>query len=199
MPTLPGNTITVVIPTIPPRAARLSRAVASVMSQELPASAIIIPNDTERLGAAANRQAGLDLVKTKWVAFLDDDDEFYPYHLSSLLRHAEEEDADYVFSWYDVVGGTDPRGEQFGIPWDPANPRQTTITTLVKTELAQSVGGFVPEEDEDLLSPDRHYCGEDWRFTQRINDAGAKISHYPAKTWAWHHHGGNTSGLPNRW
>jgi glycosyltransferase involved in cell wall biosynthesis len=190
--------ITVVIPSISPRARLLNRARASVEAQEMRPSDMVVALDLSREGAAETRQRGLEQVKTPWVAFLDDDDEFLPGHLLALSRAAHEQQADYVFSWYEVVGGTDPRPEEFGLPWDPENPRQTTITTLVRTELALEVGGFV-EDGDDLLSPDRYYAGEDWRFTKRINDAGGKIYHHPEKTWLWHHHGRNTSGLPNRW
>jgi hypothetical protein len=133
------------------------------------------------------------------VAFLDDDDEMMTHHLQALATAAACESADFVFSWYEVIGGTDPRPEEFQIPWDPESPRQTTITTLVRTDLARSVGGFSDPDDTDLSSPDRHYAGEDWWFTRRCNDAGAVIVHHPEITWRWHHHSSNTSGLPSRW
>ena len=187
--------ITVVIPTIPPRQPLLARAVASVNRQTLRPYDVIVCGDANRSGAAITRQAGLNLVETEWVAFLDDDDEFMPGHLEALAAAARSAGADYVYSWYEVVGGTDPRTEEFGLPWNPSQPRQTTITTLVRTGLAREVGGFLADEDEDLRSPDRHYAGEDWRFTQRMNQQG-KIYHLPVKTWLWHHHSSNTSGLP---
>lgn len=187
--------ITVVIPSIPIRQPMLARAVASVNRQTLKPSDLIVARDMLHEGAAITRHRLLMSVNTEWVAFLDDDDEFMPGHLEALAGAARAQHADYVFSWYEVVGGTDPRTEEFGLPWDPSRPRQTTITTLCRTEMAQAVGGFLAEEEEDLLSPDRHYAGEDWRFTQRMNEAG-KIYHLPVKTWLWHHHGSNTSGLP---
>lgn len=191
--------ITVVIPSIPPRVSLLERALASVKAQTLPAVEVVVEFDDARRGAAATRQRGLERVETPWVAFLDDDDEFMPHHLSSLRTAAELEGADFVFSWYEVVGGTDPRPREFGVPWDRSKPRQTTITTLVRTDLALAVGGFTDdEEDAVLTSPDRHYAGEDWRFTRRINEAGT-IYHLPQVTWRWYHHGSNTSGLPHRW
>ena len=192
--------ITVVVPTIRPRAALLGRALDSVWRQTLPPEAVVVQEDAHREGAAATRQRGLERVETPWVAFLDDDDEFLPGHLESLLAHAQETAAEYVYSWYEVVGGTDPRPEVFGRPWDPANPVQTTVVTLVRTDWALGVGGFTDAaEDADLASPDRLYAGEDWRFTRRMNEAGAVISHLPQRTWRWHHHGGNTSGLPKNW
>jgi len=189
--------ITVVIPSIPTRTHLLERALASVEAQTWQFQDVIVEFDYDRLGAAVTRQRGLEKVETPWVAFLDDDDEFKPQHLEMLSVAARAADADFVYSWYDVVGGTDPRPEVFGKVWDPNHPVQTTITTLVRTDLARDVGGFVDEDDGNLLSPDRHYAGEDWRFTKRVNDAGAKIHHLPQRTWRWHHHGHNTSGLPN--
>ena len=190
--------ITVVIPSIPPRIALLERALASVKAQILQPAEVIVEFDEDKTGAAATRQRGLERVATPWVAFLDDDDEFMPQHLSKLLAAAYEHDADYVYSWYEVVGGLDPRPEEAQLPWDREHPRQTTVTTLVQTDLAVAVGGFVDPDDTTLNSPDRHYAGEDWRFTQRVNEAGV-IYHLPEITWRWHHHGRNTSGLPARW
>lgn len=190
--------ITVVMPSIPPRDSLRARAIASVNAQEMPPEDLIVEFDGNKEGAAITRQRGLEKVTTEWVAFLDDDDEFKPFHLAVLYAAAITSNADFVYSWYEVVGGIDPRPEEFGLPWDREHPRQTTITTLARTELALAVGGFVDDGDLNLTSPDRHYAGEDWRFTKRMNEAG-KIVHVPVKTWLWHHHGANTSGLPNRW
>jgi len=191
--------ITVVIPSIAPRAKLLERALASVETQILKPHEVIVEFDGDRQGAAATRQRGLARVTTPWVAFLDDDDEFLPEHLMRLYGAQQNTGADMVYSWYEVVGGTDPRPEEARLPWDPGHPRQTTVTTLVRTDLALAVGGFVDEEEDAVLtSPDRHYAGEDWRFTRRINEAGT-IYHLPRVTWRWHHHGRNTSGLPGRW
>ncbi len=190
--------VTVVIPTIPPRASRLQIALDSVLKQTYPAAAIVTAIDNPRLGAARNRQRGLEMVNTEYVAFLDDDDYFKPNHLEALMETMVQEDADYVYSWYEMNGGSDPRPEVFGKPWDNENPVQTTITTLVKTELAQSIG-FVDPDDAPLDSPDRLYAGEDYYFTKGCWLAGAKIVHRPEKTWVWNHWGGNTSGLPKNW
>lgn len=193
--------ITVVTPTIAPRKFLVERARFSVTSQTYAGDVIHeVVEDVNREGAPITRQRGLDAVETEWVAFLDDDDEFKPQHLEKLMTAALENDADYVYSWYKVVGGHDPRREVFGRPWDPSNPVQTTITTLVRANVAKAAGFVLRDgETEDLLSPDRHYAGEDWRFTKRVNDSGAKIHHLPEITWLWYHHGGNTSGLPKMW
>lgn len=192
--------ITVVIPSIPPRAHLLARAISSVHEQTYAPVDIITRLDTAKAGAPANRDAALRDVRTEWVAFLDDDDEFRPQHLDVLVAAQQESNADYVYSWYDVVGGLDPLGH-FGKVFDHCNPTQTTITTLVRTELAKEVGFLHPKKDE--LAPDGNIYGEDYAFTINCVNAGAYIYHTPYRTWKWHHwHDGgqgNTSGRPDRW
>jgi glycosyltransferase involved in cell wall biosynthesis len=195
--TLTKNKITVATPTIPPRGDLLRRAAASVAEQTLPAAAHAVAIDTERRGAGATRQAALDLVTTEWTAFLDDDDEFMPRHLEYLYGFAMDTGADYVYSYYVVKNAkgeetkVDPL-QNFGQPFDPKNPRHTTITILVRTDLAKSIGFHTEPQGHD-------WGGEDWMFTLGCVRAEAKILHLPEKTWYWWHHGNNTSGLATRW
>src|SRR3546814_3322729 len=84
VPGLPGGSggrgmsreITVVIPTIPQWKVMLSRAMRSVMAQTLPARAVIVQADNDQEGSAVTRNRALEAVRTPWVAFLDDDDQF---------------------------------------------------------------------------------------------------------------------------
>lgn len=192
-----GSDIAVVIPTIPPRQALLQRAIASVQVQSLPVGALSVAVDTERRGAAGNRRDALQAVdagRRRWVAFLDDDDEFLPTHIQELAAHAEETGADFVYSWFDTVPmGHDPFPAEFLTePWWPDRPRHTTITVMVRTELAQQVSF-------DLRASTPEFANEDWAFILECNRLG-KISHLcNRKTWLWHHDSGNTSGLPTRW
>jgi len=185
--------ITVVTPTHIGRADHiLQRAVNSVMAQTYKPQTHIIRWDLERMGAAWNRHMALMNVLTSWVAFLDSDDEFDENHLEVLVRAAELTGADYVYSWFRVVNGLDPfPSTHFTEPWDDAKPRHTTITTMVRTEIAKCAGFWQPD--------DSHVDGgEDWRFTLNCVNLGAKIYHVPDKTWRWYHHGGNTSGHPGQ-
>jgi glycosyltransferase involved in cell wall biosynthesis len=183
------DTVAVAIPSIPVRPDLLQRAVGSVLRQTYPVRQLSISVDHERLGAAGNRQRALNGVAadTDWVAFLDDDDAFMPEHIEKLVNFARETGADYVFSWFQVVAGGDPFPQHFGKKYDVTAPHHTTITVMVKTELAQSVG-FRPAGG-----------GEDWDFTLRCIEAGAKIEHLPERTWYWYHDTQNTSGRPDRW
>jgi len=205
--------ITVCIPSIPPRAALLRRALRSVLQQTMPAAAVSVAVDLDREGAAKTRQRALDAVQTRWVAFLDDDDELLPNHLAALFV-ATEDGAEYLWSRFRIGlpgttykgGGVDytdfrdgpaPLGAGTFEQWNDDQPAQTTITTLVRTELARDVGGFTPASDGGEIDGQR--AGEDWDFTLRCRAAGAVFQHVPEVTWTWHHHGANTSGLPDRW
>lgn len=184
--------VTVVTPFHAQRKANgmLERAATSVRSQTVPVEHVLA-EDIHRMGAAITRAHGLALVETEWTAFLDSDDEMDPDHIERLLAHAADTAADYVYPWFRVVGGTDPFPMFYGKPFDPSAPNSTTITILVRTELAKTVGFAV--------DPTVQVAGEDFLFTKGCIAAGAKIVHLPRRSWTWHHHGGgNTSGLPTR-
>lgn len=186
------DTVTVVIPTIPPRRHDLlPEALYSVFQQDYPIAAISIATDITHAGAWATRQRALDNANTDWVAFLDDDDLFKPMHVRRLLQCAHETDADYVFSYFDLERTPDLLSN-FGRPFDNAKPHHTTMTVLVRTKLAQSVG-FTPRGNGEIAG------GEDWRFTLGCVARDAKIVHLPEQTWIYRMHGMHTSGREDRW
>jgi GT2 family glycosyltransferase len=210
------NSITVAIPSIPPRENYLKRAIASVMAQTLLPDHISVAVDDRGEGAPATRNRAWRAYDSEWVAFLDDDDELLPHHLEHLVQVADETGADMVYPWHTIIG---PWGEPLGdflgaqgIPFDPVplfggdpatidaddfdpnNAGQARnyipITNLVRRSLLVEVGGFWARPGEAF---------EDWRLWRRLVKAGAKIVHTPEITWIWHHHGQNTEGRPSRW
>lgn len=194
--------IGVVIPAHPARVdnGMLDRAARSAWTQTLRPAEVHVAIDLRGEGAWATRDRALQAVRAPWVAFLDSDDEFMPHHLATLARGAEETGADYVYSYYQVRNAygqdidCDPLGH-FGKVFDSADPIQTTIVTLVRTELAQKVGFREPPRDARVGG--LRY-GEDYQFTLDCVAVGAKIVHIPQRSWWWVHHGGNSSGLPNQ-
>lgn len=187
------NAVTIAIPAHPARVASglLHRAVGSALRQTHPAAAISVAMDLTRAGAPATRQQALDQVVTPWVAFLDSDDYLYPDHLESLIGHAEETGADYVYSYWDTDITPDILGH-YGKPFDPANPTETTITILARTGLVKEAGmQAMPDRTENT--------GEDFRLVLECIRLGAHIVHLPKQTWVWSHHaGGNTSGMATK-
>jgi glycosyltransferase involved in cell wall biosynthesis len=184
------SNITVCIATIPPRRELLRRAVASVLGQDLRPDAIIVETDVQRLGAASTKNRALAKVTTKYVAFLDDDDEFLPQHLAQCHGHMLSTGADVVYPWPEMRGMADPSPQHFGVPFSAeALRRYSYIPTpsLVNTAMAQAVGGF-------QHGPNGLY--DDWGFYLALLDEHASFSHLPERTWIWHVHGQNTSGRP---
>lgn len=186
------TTIGVAIPSVPPRAELLAKALASVTAQRRLPDAISVAVDHDHEGPAATRNRALWALETDWTAFLDDDDVLLPNHLEALVETAERTGADLVYPWFDVIGGRDvlARG---GRPFDPDELRKNNyipVTVLVRTKLAKDVGGFPPPCSEEWDAPD---C-EDWGFLLRLLDAGASFHHLPVITWKWRHHGRNFSG-----
>lgn len=200
-------TVAVIIPTHPARLGNgmLQRAVGSVWAQTRPPDTVHIAVDNDREGAAPTRQRALMAASTDFVAFLDSDDLFLPKHLEWLLRHQEDTGADFVYSWFKVLqqfadGRSNILEDDPVFPighylneFDPTDPIETTITVLVRTELAQQVGF-------KELNRGETNSGEDRYFTLGCLEAGAKIRHLRRKSWLWCHHQqpdgtvGNTSG-----
>lgn len=183
--------ITVLVACHPERLANglAVEAFASIARQTLQPDTIIVVNDLERAGAGRTRQKLLRMVETEWLAWCDSDDLLLPTHLEKLYNHAQETGAVFVNAWFNAPH--DPLGH-FGKPLDPCNMHHTTITFMVKTELAQEVGFRESLKD----SP---FSEEDWHHISRIADLccerGLKMEHLPDRTWWWRQQGQNTSGL----
>ncbi len=62
----------------------------------------LLKNETN-MGVAQTRNRGLELCKGKYVAFLDADDIWYPDKLEQQIELAEKENADIVYSSYDII------------------------------------------------------------------------------------------------
>lgn len=190
----------------------LMRALGSVLNQSRPADQIIVSVDNECIGSAANRNRALESATSDWVAFLDDDDELFPTHLEHLLAHAEETGADLVYPWFEGINAegiftvpeqsyapesycqivqVSPEGKRFdGLLEETIRTTGNFIpvTVLVRRELIQSTGGFIP-----LGEPGTDQC-DDWGAWKALLEAGAKFSHLPERTWRWHGHPHHTSG-----
>lgn len=185
--------MTVCVPSIPPRVVLLDRALRSVDAQELQPAAVSVYVDKDGIGGPAARNHAVADADTGWLAMLDDDDEFLPHHLSTLVAAAEEHDADYAFGDFTVPEQPHFRLDSFCYgEFDPTAPLQTTITVLVRRSLFYDVGGYYEPTLQTMMNGD--VLGEDFDFTEKCVKAGARIHHVQQVTWLWHHHFGNTSG-----
>ena len=185
--------VTVIVAHIPTRAWMLRQALSSICLQTVQPASIIVETDVHRRGAASTKNAALSRVTTEWTACLDDDDVMLPHHLETLLAAAESTGADVVYSWPQMEGGADPRPDRFGVPFDADELRRGSYiptTALIRTELAQAVGGYQCPPGSDY---------DDWGVYLRMLDEGAVFHHVAQRTWIWRVHRQNTSGRPDRW
>jgi glycosyltransferase involved in cell wall biosynthesis len=179
----------------------IHRALASICDQTLQPDEILVVNDKDKQGAGWTRRTILDRVGTEWLAWLDSDDIWFPKHLETLWRAQQETGAVYVFSYFQPTHGDpftnegkEPLGH-FGKVFNPCNPHHTTITALVRTDLAKEIN-FPPSRMEHAVSD------EDWSFIHRLAEKacqnGWPMVHVPERTWRWDQSGQNTSGLPHK-
>ena len=168
----------------------LNRALSSISAQTLQPAAVAICNDVARLGAGRMRQRLLNMVQTKWIAWLDSDDEWMPEHLEKLATVAQETESVFVFSYFN---GGDMLGH-FGRPFNPCTPHHTTMTHLVRTEIAKRVGFY-----DNAVGP---FANEDWLFIVGVAEIacaeGLRMTHLAERTWTYHQQGQNSSGQPGQ-
>ncbi len=142
----------------------------------------VIRHEVNR-GQAAARNTALRAARGGWLAYLDNDDEFYPGHLAAVAGNASAGDV-LVFR-YDQFDER-PRSGSFGRmwEWDPAAHRHrfpadnvfVPLGVAHRRELIDRTGGFdetlVVDEDTDL-----------WR---RFAAAGAAFAFRAEKSGLYH-------------
>lgn len=174
-----GDLVSVIIPTFN-RAARLPVAVRSVLAQTWRPLEIVVvddgsPDDTPQVlrglepevaaggaiarfisqqngGAASARNAGMKAATGQWIAFLDDDDRWYPHKLAAQMARLAESGAEACSAVALLVepGGFDlvpEKGVRLIDGFHPAEYLRTERhahinSVLVKREAAERAGEF---------------------------------------------------------
>ena len=94
------------------RVAALSREDNRVRLVRIDRSSLGYPNKAEYhwlAGPVRPINAGLKRACGRWIARIDDDDEWYSDHLAKLVKLADEEQLDFVSSSYEVIDGKNNR------------------------------------------------------------------------------------------
>ena len=152
-------------------------------------------------GASATRNKCLEAGSGKYLAFLDDDDIYYPIHLETLVDYLNfHSDVDFVFSkawgikdkdckairaeiWVEDLSDGKVKG------FLPAPYYQTemifksnicpTLTVMMRRECLEKIGGF----NENFI------CLNDWAAWAKIALAGFKMVHLDKFTAEYSIHG----------
>ncbi|HEY0590743.1 MAG TPA: PIG-L family deacetylase [Thermoanaerobaculia bacterium] len=147
----------------------------SVAPVTSPVAGVTLVEHQASRGRSAAMNAAVDRADTEWIAFLDDDDLYYPEHLATLTRAAASRDAT---AWYtDAVSTIYATGES-GAPeirsrlrtyargFDPEfllfDNYIPLPTLLVRKKDVLRAGGFDPAFD----------LFEDWDFLIRLSRLG---------------------------
>lgn len=170
--------VTVITPAIPERLHLLNNCVESVRDQTIQPRAHLIRLDNERIGSASTCNRLVEAVDTEWIAFLADDDVFYPNHLETLVGGSDD-NVSVVYSWCKVVGRVKHPAWNPNAHFDPVRLRTGNYipsTTLVRTSHFRELGGFT----------DGIIC-EDWDLWLRILEekGGMAFKCIPKITWEY--------------
>lgn len=174
--------IDVITPTVSWRKGMLEDAVASVKYQTIPVHRHIIAEDFNGRPDACRNEL-VQKSDAEWIAFLDDDDIFYPRHLELLYKVAQEENASMVYSRCDYPPGMG--ADRFPIDrFDEGVLRAANyipITVLMRKQAFIDVGMFP--------IPVQFHGYEDWFLWLALMDHGHKIAFCPDTTWLYRLHG----------
>ena len=191
--------LTAIVPTCR-RLGLLGRALGSIAAQDVPPDEVLVVNDgpdadacairhavetsgcrqavvianSRATGPSGARNAGAALARGEWLAFLDDDDEWLPAYLRTVLERIEAGGVDMLGT--DLLYRYDDGSERPGKPACDAllvdafltrNPGLIGSNLVIRRSLFADVGGF----DESLP------CAEDMDFGIRLSLHGSVRYH----------------------
>ncbi len=119
--------------------------------------------NSENLGGSLTRNKGIELSNGEFIAFLDDDDEFYPNKIEKQLEYyyrLDNEKIAIIYCYVQDINQFGEKGKQCCKDYEGnalfehmAYFIATTSTWLCKKEILENVGGFddVPSQQDTTL------------------------------------------------
>ncbi len=142
----------------------------------------------QNMGISGNTNEALALAEGQWIAFLDHDDILEAEAVGEMVRAAQREGADMVYSDEDKVA-LDLRHfyePHFKSDFNPDLLRSTNYIChflMVKAELLARAGGFRREFDG----------AQDYDFVLRASEQASCVAHVPRVLYHWRAHPASTA------
>lgn len=158
-------TIAALVVSLKERRHLLYEALDSVYAQSRPPDDIVVGIDDRHLGEVANMNRLIDATDSEWLAFLHDDDLWWPEHLAVAEKHFEN--ADVVVSRFELIGR----------PWGSIEPWHTNFEDLRFTNWIGSPSMVVVRRETfgRWCDPYAPFRWVDWANLNRLLEAGARF------------------------
>lgn len=199
---MPRVPCTIITPTIPGREALTARAIKSVFDQTMqPEYHIIVAQDLsdnkpQIQHVSEMRNYWIDRLDTPWVAFLDDDNYYLPYHLERLWDLAVTDAYDLVYADQSLAGDSTINCNGWTQEDLIAFYRTGNLSDingfLIRTEFLQRIGGFsrTAALHDDIFKRgkwEEHwrpgYHSEEWDLMVRAANAGGRFRFNGEHSW----------------
>lgn len=117
------------------------------------------------------RNYGINKAKTKWISFLDDDNEFEPNHLSSLLECIQQSGVQAAHSWRKIFNKDGTPYLEERMPWCRSKSKGKEIYQDLKRKgLFIENSNTIADRADPLSAPDRAQMVDmgEWLFSKKL-------------------------------
>jgi hypothetical protein len=121
------------------------------------------PRERWLVAGATPWNRAVELCRGTWIAPLDDDDEFFPHHLETLLELAFDRRAEFVYGKLEAVGHSEP----FIFSFPPESGKTNMLASMYLRALDFFECDIYSWVNDEAI---------DWNLVRRMRDAGVLMA-----------------------